>query len=787
MKNRPVPHTRAARVLRAPVMVVIAAAVLSIAPASAAPGRSLTFEERVAAQKAIEQVYWNHRLWPKDNHAAKPPLATALSDAAIRARVESTLRKSNALEKFWRRPIDPAQLQAELDRMAEHTRDPGLLRELFAALGNDARLIAETLVRQALADRMIRDRFAGDAKLRGAGKRPEVAFEGWWAKEGPAVTPRLDAPSGVFTLPALVTTPCAADSWEATATPSPPMARTVQRAVWTGSEMIVWGGLDSSGAATNAGERYDPALDAWSEISGIDSPEARYHHTAVWTGTEMIVWGGVGVDNQTARADGGRYNPTTDAWRPVSTGANVPEPRFGHTAVWTGTEMIVWGGDQITGSCPDYPLSVQLQTGGRYDPSSDTWMPTSIGPDVPSVRVGATAVWTGTEMIVWGGVRITYDSGDPCNVPYLFEVTQTGGRYDPIRDTWNPTSTAGNVPLWRVGHTAVWTGEQMIVWGGYVGGSQNNGLTDTGGRYQPSTDTWEATSMGANAPVPRRYHSAVWTGARMIIWGGYDEGYVDLDTGGRYDPVTDAWAATSLSDAPAPRVNHSAVWTGALMIVWGGTNDSTFLDSGARYCACPDGTLSYRDTDGDGYGDAAMAGTSCDGLVPPGSVTNDDDCDDTRASVHPGAFEICNGLDDDCDGSVDDTAVPGAVESDTLPDAMTVAWSAVAAARTYDVVYGDLGLLRASGGDFTAATQGCLASHTSATSANVGALPAVGSALWIVVRADNCAGAGTYDSGGPSQVGSRDAEIDASLLTCRPAYCGDDVCNGGSASPCSDP
>ena len=84
-----------------------------------------------------------------------------------------------------------------------------------------------------------------------------------------------------------------------------------------------------------------------------------------------------------------------------------------------------------------------------------------------------------------------------------------------IDETWTDTSTT-NAPAARASHTAVWTGSEMIVWGGY-GGSYLN----TGGRYDPSTDSWAAISTG-NAPFPRGGNTAVWTGSEMIVWGGDD-------------------------------------------------------------------------------------------------------------------------------------------------------------------------------------------------------------------------------------------------------------------------
>jgi hypothetical protein len=108
----------------------------------------------------------------------------------------------------------------------------------------------------------------------------------------------------------------------------------------------------------------------------------------------------------------------------------------------------------------------------------------------------------------------------------------------------------------------------MIVWGG--GGS--GGETSTGGLYDPATNTWTAMST-VGAPAARYGHTAVWTGSRMVVWGGgYHDGasVVPLDTGGIYDPAGDAWTAMTLVGTPDPRLAHTAVWTGRRMVVWGG-------------------------------------------------------------------------------------------------------------------------------------------------------------------------------------------------------------------------
>jgi N-acetylneuraminic acid mutarotase len=337
-------------------------------------------------------------------------------------------------------------------------------------------------------------------------------------------------------------------------------ARAVHTAVWTGTEMIIWGGTDNE-VYFNTGARYNPATDTWTPISTSNAPTGRVFHTAVWTGTEMIVWGGMGSTGLVNT--GGRYNPATDTWTPIST-SNAPTARIYYTAVWTGTEMIVWGG---TGGDV-------VNTGGRYNPDTDTWTPIPTI-NAPAARAQHTAVWTGTEMIVWGGSNST-------------NFFNTGGRYNPTAPddvAWTPV-TATNAPNARGYHTAVWTGTEMIVWGG----TDLVNYFNTGGRYNPALATWSSTPT-ANAPVGRYYHTAVWTGTEMVVWGGKDSKDSKdtfFDIGGVYNPAASddvAWTPTTTTNAPVGRYYHTAVWTGTGMIVWGGydNNNKTVFGTGGRY------------------------------------------------------------------------------------------------------------------------------------------------------------------------------------------------------------
>jgi len=300
----------------------------------------------------------------------------------------------------------------------------------------------------------------------------------------------------------------------------------------------------------------------------------------------MVVWGGRNVSSGTDYFNtGGRYDPISDTWQLTST-AGAPAGRNGHTAVWTGREMIIWGGHRF---------DTMLATGGRYDPSTDTWTPTSTA-GAPTARQGHTAVWTGSEMVIWGGI------------PPVGGVLNTGGRYDPVTDTWKPTSTT-NAPSPRYGHGAVWTGIEMIVWGGAAPGGV---WLNSGGRYDLRTDTWMPTGL-SNAPDARYGHTAVWSGNEMIVWGGAGFGGVWLNTGGRYDSATDTWAPTSTIGAPSfGPAHHEAVWTGSFMIVWG-------ANWGGRYALGQS-----VDDDLDGYSECAGDCNDANPQVwsPPAEVSN---------------------------------------------------------------------------------------------------------------------------------------------------------------------
>lgn len=481
------------------------------------PRQPLTFPERVRYQQALEEVLWRHRIWPKENPGPKPDFAQVVTKAQLEAQVVEYLTRSNALAAYRQRPITGEDLQAELDRMAQTTQNVPFLYELFAALNYDPFLLAECLARPALVEQQpLPPDFLAKARL----EVPEVAF----SYTLPQIQPAKTAPEGNgFN-----------GTWAAFSS-GLENGRARHSAVWTGVEMVIWGG--SNGSYLNTGLRYRPATNSWRELPLANAPSARVAAPAVWTGLEMILWGGSDSPDFALKT-GGRYNPTTNAWTPTTT-TQAPTARRDHTCVWTGTEMIVWGGYDGSSS----------NTGGRYNPTDNSWLPTKVDPVSPG-RSQHTAIWTGSEMILWGG--------------FVSGTTIQGVRYSPTTDRWIACNPIGQ-PDNQAKAKSVWTGTEMIVWGGsFVS------LTYGGGRYSPATDTW--TQMNTVGQPSMRFDFATaWTGTGMVVWGGWDNSTASFNDGAIYYPADNVWAKMNPDNAPSARSGITGIWTGTEMLMWGGT------------------------------------------------------------------------------------------------------------------------------------------------------------------------------------------------------------------------
>lgn len=355
---------------------------------------------------------------------------------------------------------------------------------------------------------------------------------------------------------------CTANSgWFPLGVDGAPKPRFHHSAVWTGDRMIVWGGrINGSPSVTSTGSIYDPADDTWTPTNTDGAPNARWGHSAVWTGDRMLVWGGFGTDASGASGyatDGALYDPVSDDWTPIS-GAEGPSGRTSHSTVWTGDTMIVWGG--LNGP-------TALNSGAVYDPEDDTWTTTAVG---LSARFNHTAVWDGARMVTWGGTD-------------TFDWLGNGAYYDPSRDTWS-TIEDSDAPSFRESSTGVWTGSAMLIWGGWNGGPYLN----DGGLLDPDSGaqgTW--TPLTADSPpVVRARHVSVWTGQGLFVWSGCTGGELCgevIDDGGRWSEGDGSWTGVPADPALEGRYGHTIVWTGSEVIVWGGRAvENTIYGNGAR-------------------------------------------------------------------------------------------------------------------------------------------------------------------------------------------------------------
>ena len=247
--------------------------------------------------------------------------------------------------------------------------------------------------------------------------------------------------------------------------------------VWTGNEVLAVG-WTATGRPRTVAAALSLDTGEWTILADAPAPDKLWSSDAwAWSGTELLVLSGNhGMETATAQA----FNPATGEWR-MLTPAPLG-PRYSAASVWTGTEWLIWGGDDDATNFAD---------GVAYDPLTDTYRPLAASP--LSARV-VRGVWTGTEMVLLAG---TSAGGN---------AESDGAAYNPITDTWRLTAPGFGHP----GFVPVWTGSVIIQFakGGAVW-------------YDPATDEWSSGDM-TFGDVPHEDRSPVWTGSHVVLLGSYD-------------------------------------------------------------------------------------------------------------------------------------------------------------------------------------------------------------------------------------------------------------------------
>jgi len=293
--------------------------------------------------------------------------------------------------------------------------------------------------------------------------------------------------------------------------PTPLTPRNGAAGAWTGTEMIVVGGLASAdGMANHAvavtdGAAWDAATNSWHSIAAMPTTLPGSDPTAVWTGREVLVW------SSSPFGTNGRevvlaYNPVTNTWRSLAPSGLTP--RAHGVAVWTGHELVIWSGLNAN-------FTTAFGDGARLDTTTGTWR--RLPPAPVRARGQATAAWSGHEVLIWGG-----DTGPGAEVG-------KGAAYNPATNTWRalPPSPlrAKTLPA------SVWTGHFFVVIGGSAGGvlpAPGPGAA----AYNPDTNTWTALPTaplylpplnGPTFPADQREDGlAIWTGKSLVFVGGSD-------------------------------------------------------------------------------------------------------------------------------------------------------------------------------------------------------------------------------------------------------------------------
>lgn len=331
-------------------------------------------------------------------------------------------------------------------------------------------------------------------------------------------------------------------------------------AAWTGRQLVVFGRAGAPGAMRNVAFSYTPASHRWRTLSPPHGPTGSYEGatSAVWTGREVLV---VGPFTTLA------YEPAANRWRRLPKGPSLGAPSG--LLVWTGREMLTWGG----GCCGDVSSE-----GFAFAPATGAWRRLPKAP-VPGQQrpLGA---WTGKELVILPG-------RDPDGKP-------TGGAaYDPVRNTWRQIASP---PQERMGSAVVWDGREVLVVGGWGPADAKTGfrkLVSIPLAYDPATNRWRTLAPMDGGRYGRLDAGAVWTGSRLLLWGGETQARrqeVLAPHGLAFDPARNAWSA--LPGAPLNgRVGPAAAWTGTALLVWGGDPLRTQVPSPDDWWPLVDGAL----------------------------------------------------------------------------------------------------------------------------------------------------------------------------------------------------
>lgn len=632
-----------------PAWVLLAfASLIMISTADSAPAGGLDLEERVRYQDLIEQAYAEQRGASASDATKTLAIDAVPTDAEIRAKVETQLRMADALDRLWGQRIVQDDYQAEYERILAHSNDRAMLGRLLDALDRNPDAVAACLIEPILVRRAIHRAFCWDDAIH-AELRQTAETELLTGNEGD----ELDWFTGERTLTEWRLT--AGDESLGMEFEDGVQIRKVNQEQWDRlleSQSRTWAIAESAEAGVPL-LRFSPldeAKECFSASVILERGPARIQiATHTWWKRTFSDWWYEHEDEFSARIVGPNssialqpaqltpqpensvktHSVTADTWFALdSSDPDAPSARDQHTAAWTGSQMIIWGGTNGT---------QVFRSGGVYDPATDSWTPTSQSGDCPTARIGHTASWRETgNMFVWGGWNGT-------------DYFDTGSKYDPSTNAWTAMANDAETPAARYGHAAFLTGNTLEIWGG----KKTSSKTNTGASYLFSGNTWHEWSVEPNTPAARDQMVAVIEDGPLIfnllVWGGAG-GSSTLGDGGYYDLNPGGWVTMDSAGAPTPRFGHTGVPSGGVctdephIFIWGGFapyDTSARTNTGAEFNSFPWGgwigpTPTGTNVPAGRYNHSAVMDTSKDLMVVWGGTTT------SGSTSSGGILDLCN-------------------------------------------------------------------------------------------------------------------------------------------------
>lgn len=327
--------------------------------------------------------------------------------------------------------------------------------------------------------------------------------------------------------------------------------------VWTGREVLASLQACCQSMDGRVVYAYDPGTRTWRLLPKFPLG-TRVGSAFVWTGRELLQVGGsrdrtdpeaMASDHLVPVRSGMALDPMTARWRAV---AAAPRDVPTQVTLWTGTEAV-------------FADSTSLL---QYDPSNDRW---TVGTPVPGEpRYRPAVVWTGSEVVVWGG---EVDRPDPADPGFVHELSlRDGYAYTPATNRWRAIPAA---PIGAWDSVGVWTGHQVLVWGGTS--TRNQGAEQyrqaRGAGWDPRTGAW---TLIPQAPIPDAWGyqlAGAWTGRELVV---VTTGARSTGAGGAFDPASGAWRALPLPRGWDEGPGYLAsVWTGRSLVVLPGSYGRT--------------------------------------------------------------------------------------------------------------------------------------------------------------------------------------------------------------------